>query len=70
MTFTCLNCGSTATNARELCNPSNDELVGTFCGTSTDKVCEEKVSSMEYRCDACGGLSPDAEHLCNPRKIH
>jgi hypothetical protein len=69
MNFTCMNCGSTAENANELCNPANEDLAANFCATSTDQVCEGKLDAMEYTCGSCGGLSPDAEHLCDPKKI-
>jgi len=69
MSYTCMNCGSTAESVNELCNPANEELGGKFCSTSTDQVCDEKLDTMEYTCGSCGGLSPDIEHLCNPKKI-
>ena len=70
MTFTCQNCGSMADKPSSLCNPTADKVEGKFCGTSTDKVCEDKYVEMNFLCDACGGLSPDPQHLCSPRKIH
>jgi DNA-directed RNA polymerase subunit RPC12/RpoP len=69
MTYTCLNCGSTADTSNRLCNPASEELDGKFCATSTDQVCDEHLPDMEYTCGNCGGLSPDAEHLCDPKKI-
>ncbi|WP_028318191.1 hypothetical protein [Desulfobulbus elongatus] len=69
MSYTCMNCGSTADNSNELCNPANEEMGAVFCTTSTGQVCDEKLAAMEYTCGSCGGVSSDAEHLCNPRKI-
>lgn len=69
MAYTCQNCGVTADNSSNLCNPSSDELDTRFCGASSIHVCESQLPSMQYTCDACGSVSADAEHLCNPSRI-
>lgn len=70
MSYTWMNCGASAPAPGELCNPSTDTVEAKFCATSTDQVCEEKLTTMQFKCDSCGGLSPDEEHLCSPRKIN
>lgn len=70
MNYVCMNCGVSAPTPGELCNPSSDTIEAMFCAASTDQVCEEKLTAMQYKCDSCGGLSPAAEHFCNPKKIH
>ena len=69
MRSTCLNCGSTAHRASELCNPTIDLLDANFCATATDEVCDERRGDMHFTCTSCGGMSPDAEHLCQPIRI-
>lgn len=69
MKYTCLNCGSSAYEPSQLCNPTSDELDANFCATATDVVCDEKRIDMQYTCESCGGMSPDAEHLCKPIKV-
>jgi hypothetical protein len=69
MRYTCLNCGSTAHQASELCNPTSDQLDANFCATATEEVCDEHRGDMHFTCTSCGGMSPDAEHLCQPIRI-
>lgn len=69
MRYTCLNCGSSAHRASELCNPTSDILDANFCATATDVVCEEHRDEMQYTCTSCGGMAGDAEHLCMPVRI-
>ncbi len=69
MTYTCQNCGSTSEDHSTLCNPTGEAFENTFCQTSTEEVCDEKLPEMKFTCDECGGMSPDAEHLCTPRPI-
>lgn len=69
MRYTCLNCGSSAHRASELCNPTSERLDANFCATATEAVCDDRRDEMHYTCSSCGGLSPDAEHLCKPIRI-
>lgn len=69
MAYTCQNCGVTADNSNDLCNPGSEELDTRFCGATSVQICESKIPSMQYTCDACGSVSADAEHLCNPSRI-
>jgi len=69
MAYTCQNCGVTADNHSDLCNPTGEKLDNRFCGASSIQICDGKLSSMQYSCDACGSVSADAEHLCNPSKL-
>ena len=69
MSYTCQNCGVTADNNSDLCNPTSEKLDTRFCGASSIQICDGKLPSMQYSCDACGSVSADAEHLCNPSKI-
>ena len=69
MKYTCLNCGSSAYEASQLCNPTSEPLDANFCATAIDEVCEERRLDMHFACEACGGLSPDADHLCKPIKV-
>jgi hypothetical protein len=69
MTYTCQNCGASADNSGNLCNPISEELSTKFCGVPAGKVCDGKRVAMKYACDACGSVSADAEHLCSPSPI-
>ena len=71
MAYSCQNCGATADNSTNLCNPASDsaEPASKFCGASPEQVCEEKLTAMKYACDNCGSVSADAEHLCSPSLI-
>ena len=65
MTYTCQNCGSTADNSSNLCNPVTEELDVKFCGAPADQVCEGKLTAIKYVCGGCGSMSTDAAHLCD-----
>jgi hypothetical protein len=69
MAYTCQNCGASSYSSGALCNPTNEEVENKFCGTSSEEVCEEKISMMKYSCEDCGSLSADADHLCSPNRI-
>jgi DNA-directed RNA polymerase subunit RPC12/RpoP len=65
MTYTCKNCGITADDSSNLCNPT-DVVEDNLCGIAVDKVCEDKMTTMKYSCAACGKFSADPELLCDP----
>jgi hypothetical protein len=69
MKYTCLNCGSSAYQASELCNPTSDQLDANFCATAIDEVCDQRRPDMHFTCRLCGGQSSDGEHLCKPIRI-
>ena len=69
MAYTCQNCGIESEDCESLCNPTNEELTGTFCGISSGQVCGDRLEEMKFSCDSCGRVSPDAEHLCKPVEI-
>lgn len=69
MNYTCQNCGSTADNFSDLCNPTTRELDSKFCGASQGEVCDGKIASVKYSCDTCGSVSVEADDLCNPNRI-
>lgn len=69
MRYTCLNCGSTAHRASELCNPTSEHLDANFCATAVDVVCDDHRDEMHFICSSCGGMAPDDEHLCTPMRI-
>ena len=69
MAYTCQNCGVTADNYSDLCNPTSEKLDNRFCGASSVEICDGKLSSMKYSCDACGSVSADADRLCNPTEV-
>lgn len=69
MAYSCQNCGASAEESTQLCNPTNAELYNKFCGVPAGKVCNSKLAAMKYTCDACGSVSADPENLCSPSKI-
>lgn len=69
MAYTCQNCGSSAEEPSNLCNPALEESGSKFCGAPASQVCNGKLGEMKYSCDACGSVSADADRLCSPSQI-
>jgi hypothetical protein len=42
MKYTCQNCGVTTDISKDLCNPINEGQGGKFCGTPSDRICDDK----------------------------
>ena len=67
--YTCQNCGASAEEISNLCNPTGEEFDEKFCGAPALQVCEDKMDSMKFSCDACGSVSAEETYLCNPSPI-
>jgi hypothetical protein len=66
MNYTCQNCGATAKERRELCNPVNEIDLENLCAVTAEKVCSDKKDELKFSCEACGSVSASSENLCVP----
>jgi uncharacterized Zn finger protein len=72
MAHSCKSCGAVADDPGHLCDPTQEEISCSYCGTdnvSVNHVCKDKLVAMKFTCTSCGKLSPDESHLCKPSEI-
>jgi hypothetical protein len=68
MSYICQNCGVITDDAKNICNPINEEYKSKTCSISAAEVCREKQLAMEYAC-VCGNVSANPQNLCKPSRI-